>query len=217
MDKNELSASADVDAEEPHMAEHRTSEAAKRPTKEEAKAAVRTLIAFIGEDPDREGLIDTPKRVVGAWQDFFAGYNDDPADILGRTFEEVDGYDEIVIVRDIRVESHCEHHIVPIIGKAHVAYLPDRRVVGISKLARVVDAFAKRMQVQETLTAQIADTINNVLQPKGVAVLIEAAHMCMTPRGGHKPGADTLTPCTRGVFKTDPMMRREFLDLVVKR
>ena len=217
MDKNELSASADVDAEEPHMAEHRTSEAAKRPTKEEAKAAVRTLIAFIGEDPDREGLIDTPKRVVGAWQDFFAGYNDDPADILGRTFEEVDGYDEIVIVRDIRVESHCEHHIVPIIGKAHVAYLPDRRVVGISKLARVVDAFAKRMQVQETLTAQIADTINNVLQPKGVAVLIEAAHMCMTTRGVHKPGADTLTPCTRGVFKTDPMMRREFLDLVVKR
>ncbi len=218
MDRIDTSAPAGTYAEEPQMADDRTSPASRRrPSKEEAKEAVRTLIAFIGEDPNREGLIDTPKRVVGAWQDFFAGYNDDPVDILGRTFEEVDGYDEIIIVRDIRVESHCEHHIVPIIGRAHVAYLPDRRVVGISKLARVVDAFAKRMQVQETLTAQIADTINNVLQPKGVAVLIEAAHMCMTTRGVHKPGADTLTTCTRGVFKTDPVMRREFLDLVAHR
>ncbi len=215
MDRVDTSVMSGAYAEEPHMADDNASQSAVRsPTEDEARAAVRTLIAFVGEDPDREGLIDTPKRVVGAWQDFFSGYNDDPAEILGRTFEEVDGYDEIVIVRDIRVESHCEHHIVPIIGKAHVAYLPDRRVVGISKLARVVDAFAKRMQVQETLTAQIADTINNVLQPKGVAVLIEAAHMCMTTRGVHKPGTDTLTTCTRGVFKTDPAMRREFLDLV---
>lgn len=215
MERVDTSVVSGAYVEEPHMADDNASQGtARRPTEEEAKAAVRTLIAYVGEDPDREGLIDTPKRVVGAWQDFFAGYNDDPVDILGRTFEEVDGYDEIVIVRDIRVESHCEHHIVPIIGKAHVAYLPDRRVVGISKLARVVDAFAKRMQVQETLTAQIADTINNVLRPKGVAVLVEAAHMCMTTRGVHKPGADTVTTCTRGVFKSDPAMRREFLELV---
>ncbi len=184
------------------------------PSRDEAEQAVRTLISFIGEDPSREGLIDTPDRVVRAWEDFFYGYKEDPADILGRTFEEVDGYDEIVLIRDIRLESHCEHHIVPIIGKAHVAYLPDRRVVGISKLARVVDTFAKRMQVQETLTAQIAETINNVLQPKGVAVMIEAAHMCMTTRGVHKPGTDTVTTTMRGVFKEDPNMRREFLDLI---
>ena len=184
------------------------------PSRDEAEQAVRTLISFIGEDPSREGLIDTPDRVVRAWEDFFYGYKEDPADILGRTFEEVDGYDEIVLIRDIRLESHCEHHIVPIIGKAHVAYLPDRRVVGISKLARVVDTFAKRMQVQETLTAQIAETINTVLQPKGVAVMIEAAHMCMTTRGVHKPGTDTVTTTMRGVFKEDPNMRREFLDLI---
>ena len=184
------------------------------PSRDEAEQAVRTLISFIGEDPSREGLIDTPDRVVRAWEDFFYGYKEDPADILGRTFEEVDGYDEIVLIRDIRLESHCEHHIVPIIGKAHVAYLPDRRVVGISKLARVVDTFAKRMQVQETLTAQIAETINNVLQPKGVAVMIEAAHMCMTTRGVHKPGTDTVTTTMRGVFKEDSNMRREFLDLI---
>lgn len=217
MDRVDTPAMAGVVAEEPLMPDDRTSTGATSlPSREEAMAAVRTLIAFVGEDPDREGLVETPKRVVGAWQDFFAGYQDDPVDILGKTFEEVDGYDEIVIVRDIRVESHCEHHIVPIIGKAHVAYLPDRRVVGISKLARVVDAYAKRMQVQETLTAQIADTINTVLRPKGVAVLVEAAHMCMTTRGVHKPGADTVTTCTRGVFKSDPAMRREFLDLVAR-
>ena len=187
---------------------------ARRPTEEEAKAAVRTLIAYVGEDPDREGLIDTPKRVVGAWQDFFAGYNDDPADILGRTFEEVDGYDEIVIVRDIRVESHCEHHIVPIIGKAHVAYLPDRRVVGISKLARVVDAFAKRMQVQETLTAQIADTINEALNPQGVAILIEAKHQCMTTRGIKKPDVATITTQFTGVFRDDPRMEARVMQMI---
>ncbi len=216
MDK--VSNSGDIDAivEEPSMSDNRTSADPKNPSRKEAEAAVRTLISFIGEDADREGLIDTPGRVVRAWEDFFVGYKEDPADILGRTFEEVDGYDEIVMIRDIRLESHCEHHIVPIIGKAHVAYLPDRRVVGISKLARVVDVFAKRMQVQETLTAQIADTINNVLQPKGVAVLVEAAHMCMTTRGVHKPGADTVTTTMRGVFKEDPAMRREFLGLIGK-
>jgi GTP cyclohydrolase I len=216
MDKVSNSGDIDAIAEEPSMSDNRTSAVSKKPSRDEAEAAVRTLISFIGEDADREGLIDTPGRVVRAWEDFFVGYKEDPVDILGRTFEEVDGYDEIVMIRDIRLESHCEHHIVPIIGKAHVAYLPDRRVVGISKLARVVDVFAKRMQVQETLTAQIADTINNVLQPKGVAVLVEAAHMCMTTRGVHKPGADTVTTTMRGVFKTDPAMRREFLGLIGK-
>jgi len=215
---NEVLKSGDIDAliEEPSMSDDRTSAASTLPSREEAEAAVRTLISFIGEDADREGLIDTPGRVVRAWEDFFVGYKEDPVDILGRTFEEVDGYDEIVLIRDIRIESHCEHHIVPIIGTAHVAYLPDRRVVGISKLARVVDVFAKRMQVQETLTAQIADTINNVLQPKGVAVLVDAAHMCMTTRGVHKPGASTITTTMRGVFKDDPNMRREFLGLIGK-
>jgi GTP cyclohydrolase I len=216
MDKVSNSGDIDAIAEETSMSENSTSAVSKKPSRDEAEAAVRTLISFIGEDADREGLIDTPGRVVRAWEDFFVGYKEDPVDILGRTFEEVDGYDEIVMIRDIRLESHCEHHIVPIIGKAHVAYLPDRRVVGISKLARVVDVFAKRMQVQETLTAQIADTINNVLQPKGVAVLVEAAHMCMTTRGVHKPGADTVTTTMRGVFKTDPAMRREFLGLIGK-
>jgi len=214
MDKVSNSGDIDAIAEEPSMSDNRTSAASAKPSRAEAEAAVRTLISFIGEDADREGLIDTPGRVVRAWEDFFVGYKDDPVDILGRTFEEVDGYDEIVMIRDIRIESHCEHHIVPIIGKAHVAYLPDRSVVGISKLARVVDVFAKRMQVQETLTAQIADTINNTLKPKGVAVMIEAAHMCMTTRGVHKPGADTVTTTMRGVFKTDPNMRREFLGLI---
>lgn len=216
MDK--VSNSGDIDAigEELSMSENRTSAASAKPSRDEAEAAVRTLISFIGEDADREGLIDTPGRVVRAWEDFFVGYKEDPVDMLGRTFEEVDGYDEIVLIRDIRIESHCEHHIVPIIGTAHVAYLPDRRVVGISKLARVVDVFAKRMQVQETLTAQIADTINKVLRPKGVAVLVDAAHMCMTTRGVHKPGASTITTTMRGVFKDDPNMRREFLGLIGK-
>ena len=215
---NDVLKSGDIDAlvKESSMSEDRSAAASKLPSREEAEAAVRTLISFIGEDADREGLIDTPGRVVRAWEDFFVGYKEDPVDMLGRTFEEVDGYDEIVLIRDIRVESHCEHHIVPIIGTAHVAYLPDRRVVGISKLARVVDVFAKRMQVQETLTAQIADTINNVLQPKGVAVLVDAAHMCMTTRGVHKPGASTITTTMRGVFKDDPNMRREFLGLIGK-
>lgn len=216
MDKVSNSGDIDAIAEETSMSENSTNAVSKKPSRDDAEAAVRTLISFIGEDADREGLIDTPGRVVRAWEDFFVGYKEDPVDMLGRTFEEVDGYDEIVLIRDIRVESHCEHHIVPIIGTAHVAYLPDRRVVGISKLARVVDVFAKRMQVQETLTAQIADTINTVLKPKGVAVLVDAAHMCMTTRGVHKPGASTITTTMRGVFKDDPNMRREFLGLIGK-
>jgi GTP cyclohydrolase IA len=171
-----------------------------RPSREEAEAAIRTLLRWAGDDPAREGLVDTPARVARAYEEFFAGYEVDPVALLERTFEETDGYDEIVLLRDIRLESHCEHHMVPIIGRAHVAYLPHRRVVGISKLARVVEAYAKRLQIQEKLTAQIANTLQEVLQPKGVAVIIEAAHQCMTTRGiqpharhlsgqsGHAPG-----------------------------
>jgi len=191
--------------------------AQERPSRTEAEAAVRTLIRWAGDDPTREGLIDTPNRVVRAWEDFFAGYEQDPIDVLSRTFEEVDGYDEIVLMRDIRVESHCEHHIVPIIGKAHVAYLPNHRVVGISKLARVVEIYSKRMQVQETMTAQVANAIEKVLEPRGVAVYIEAQHQCMTTRGVHMPGVDTVTTSMRGAFRTDPILRQEFFTLIGKR
>jgi len=186
----------------------------RRPTREEAEAAVRTLILWAGDDPDREGLVDTPARVVRAYEEFFAGYEVDPVEMLARTFEETDGYDEMVLLRDIRIESHCEHHIVPIIGRAHVAYLPHKRVVGISKLARVVEAYAKRLQIQEKLTAQIANTINEVLQPKGVAVVIEAAHQCMTTRGIHKPGVSMVTSRMLGAFRDDPTTRREFLAMI---
>jgi len=184
------------------------------PSREEAEEAVRTLIRWAGEDPSREGLIDTPARVVRAYEEHFAGYRDDPVEYLQRTFEEVEGYDEMVVLRDIRVESHCEHHMLPIVGKAHVAYLPDRRVVGISKLARVVDAYAKRMQIQEKLTAQIASTIEEILQPKGVAVVIDAAHECMTLRGVHKPGVTMVTSHMLGRFRTDPKTRREFMAII---
>ena len=187
-----------------------------RPSRSEAEAAVRTLLRWAGDDPTREGLIDTPSRVARAWEDFFAGYEIDPIDVLARTFEEVDGYDEIVLMRDIRVESHCEHHIVPIIGKAHVAYLPNERVVGISKLARVVEVYAKRLQVQETMTAQVANAIEKVLEPRGVAVYVEAQHQCMTTRGVHMPGVDTVTTSMRGAFRTDPVMRSEFFQLIGK-
>ncbi len=186
----------------------------RRPTREEAENAVRTLLLWAGDDPNREGLIDTPARVVRAYEEFFSGYEVDPVDLLARTFEETDGYDEMVLLRDIRVESHCEHHMVPIIGRAHVAYLPHRRVVGISKLARVVEAYAKRLQIQEKLTAQIANTINEVLQPKGVAVVIEAAHQCMTTRGIHKPGVSMVTSRMLGAFRDDPTTRREFLAMI---
>jgi len=187
----------------------------KRPlTQQDAEAAVRTLIEWAGDDPNREGLRDTPARVVRSYEEFFEGYAACPRDILERTFEETDGYDEMVILRDIRVESYCEHHMVPIIGKAHVAYLPERRVVGISKLARVVEVYSRRLQIQEKLTAQIANTINDVLQPKGVAVVIEAAHQCMTTRGVHKPGVTMVTSRMLGIFREDPRTRREFLSLI---
>jgi GTP cyclohydrolase I len=185
-----------------------------RPTRAEAERAVRTLIQWAGDDPEREGLVGTPDRVVRAYEEFFAGYDQNPEEILQRTFEETDGYDEIVLLRDIRLESHCEHHMVPIIGKAHVAYLPDRRVVGISKLARVIEVYARRLQIQEKLTAQIANTINDVLQPKGVAVVVEAAHQCMTTRGIHRPGVTMVTSRMLGVFRDDPTTRREFLGLI---
>ena len=175
---------------------------------------MRTLLRWAGDDPEREGLVGTPDRVVRSYQEFFAGYELDPVSILERTFEETDGYDEIVLLRDIRMESHCEHHMVPIIGRAHVAYLPHRRVVGISKLARVVEAYAKRLQIQEKLTAQIANTIQDVLQPRGVAVVIEAAHQCMTTRGIHKPGVTMVTSRMLGAFRDDPTTRREFLAMI---
>ncbi len=185
-----------------------------RPDREEAETAIRTLIQWAGDDPTREGLIDTPARVARAYEEFFAGYEVDPIALLERTFEETDGYDEIVLLRDIRLESHCEHHMVPIIGRAHVAYLPHRRVVGISKLARVVAAYAKRLQIQEKLTAQIANTIQSVLQPKGVAVIIEAAHQCMTTRGVHQPGVTMVTSRMLGSFRDNAETRRELLAMV---
>lgn len=185
-----------------------------RPSREEAEAAVRTLIRWAGDDPDREGLLDTPGRVVRAYEEFFKGYDMVARDYLEKTFEETDGYDEIVLLKDIRLESHCEHHMVPFIGRAHVAYLPNRRVVGISKLARVVEAFGKRLQIQEKLTAQIANTIDEVLEPRGVAVIVEAAHQCMTMRGVHKPGVNLVTSRMLGAFRDDPSTRREFLAMV---
>ena len=185
-----------------------------KPTREEAQKAVRTLIEWAGDNPDREGLVETPKRVVKAYEEFFAGYDDDPEEILRKTFEEVEGYDEMVLVKNIRLESHCEHHIVPILGKAHIAYIPNNRVVCISKLARIVDAFGKRLQTQETMTAQIANTIEKVLEPKGVAVVIDAAHQCMTTRGIHKPESSTVTSCMRGIFKENPRTRNEFLTFI---
>ena len=187
------------------------------PSQDEAEAAVRVLLRLAGEDPEREGLRDTPKRVVKAYKELFGGYATDPVALLERTFEEVDGYDEMVLLRDIRMESYCEHHMVPIIGRAHVAYLPRTRVVGISKLARVVDAFSKRLQIQERLTVQIADTIDQVLQPLGVAVVIEAGHQCMSTRGVHKPGVSMVTSRMLGAFRSDPQTRREFLDLIGNR
>jgi GTP cyclohydrolase I len=188
-----------------------------RPTQEQAEAAVRTLLRWAGDDPDREGLRDTPSRVARAYQEFFVGYATDPVAVLERTFEETDGYDEIVLLRDIRLESTCEHHMAPIIGRVHVAYLPHRRVVGISKLARVVDAYAKRLQIQEKLTAQIANTIQDVLEPRGVAVVIEAAHQCMTTRGVHKPGVTMVTSRMLGAFRDNPDTRRELLAMIGNR
>ena len=185
-----------------------------KPTREEAEAAVRTLLSWAGDDPAREGLVDTPKRVAKAYQDWFSGYGDDPADYLKRTFEEVEGYDELIVLRDIEFESHCEHHMAPIIGKAHVGYLPSGKVVGISKLARVVETYARRLQVQEKMTAQIAQVIQDVLQPRGVGVVIEGAHECMTTRGVHKRGVSMFTSKMLGTFRDDARTRAEFLRFI---
>jgi len=188
--------------------------AGDRPDRNAAEQAVRLLIRWAGDDPEREGLAGTPGRVVRSFEEFFAGYRADPDEILKRTFEEVDGYDEMVVLRDIRFESHCEHHMAPIIGVAHVAYLPARRVVGISKLARIVDVYARRLQIQEKMTVQIADTIDRVLNPKGVAVVIEGEHQCMTTRGVHKPGVTMKTSRMLGAFRDDASTRREFLSMI---
>jgi len=185
-----------------------------KPSREEAMQAVKTLIEWAGDDPAREGLVETPKRVVAAYEEFFEGYTQDPEDILRKTFEEVEGYDEMVIVKDIRLESHCEHHIVPILGTAHIGYIPNKRVVGISKLARIVDVFGKRLQTQETMTSQIATTIENVLNPKGVAVVIDAGHQCMSTRGVHKTESSTVTSSMKGVFKENQVTRNEFLSFI---
>ena len=185
-----------------------------RPSREDAEAAIRTLLRWAGEDPTREGLRETPARVARAYGEFFGGYDIDPESLLSTTFSEVDGYDEIVLLRDIRVASHCEHHMAPILGRAHVAYLPRRRVVGISKLARVVEAYAKRFQIQERLTAQIANTIDRVLEPHGVAVVIDAEHQCMTTRGVHQPGVSMVTSHMLGVFRENPATRAELLSMI---
>jgi GTP cyclohydrolase I len=185
-----------------------------RPSRAEAEEAVRTLLRWAGEDTAREGLKDTPARVVRAYEDWFSGYANDPEGYLARTFEEVHGYDEMVVLRDIRFESHCEHHLAAIIGRVHIGYLPDAKVVGISKLARVVNAYARRLQVQERMNAQIANTIQKVLEPKGVAVVIEASHQCMTTRGVHKPGVVMVTSTMLGAFREDARTRREFLNMI---
>jgi len=192
----------------------KSSAAASRPTRAEAEGAVRTLIRWAGDDPDREGLLDTPGRVVRSYEEFYEGYGEDPKAILSRVFEEVEGYDEMIVLTDIRFESHCEHHMVPIIGRAHIAYLPSNRVVGISKLARLVEVYARRLQIQEKMTAQIADTLQEVLKPRGVAVVIDASHQCMTTRGVHKPGVSMVTSRMVGAFREDSRTRREFLGIV---
>ena len=189
-------------------------EAEKHPSREEAEAAVRTLLLWAGDDPDREGLLGTPDRVVRSYEEFFAGYAENPTDMLSRTFEETEGYDEMVLLRDIPFESHCEHHMVPIIGTAHVAYLPNQRVVGISKLARTVEIFAKRLQIQEKMTAQIADAIQQALDPRGVAVVLNAQHQCMTTRGVKKPGVGMITSRMLGAFKEDRSLKADFMALI---
>lgn len=183
----------------------------QRPSKDEAMEAVKTLIRWAGDDPSREGLLDTPKRVVDSYKGFFKGYNENPRDVLARTFEDVQGYDDMVLLKNMRFESHCEHHMVPIIGVANIAYLPNDKVVGISKLARLLDIFAKRLQTQELMTLQIAKVIDEVLEPKGVAVYIDAEHQCMTTRGAYKPGTTTVTSYTTGVFRNDPAEYQRFM------
>jgi len=185
-----------------------------KPSREEAMEAVKTLISWAGDDPSREGLIETPKRVVKAYEEFFAGYEQDASKVLGKTFEDVNGYDDIVFLRDINIESHCEHHMVPIAGKAHVAYLPKDKVVGISKLARVIEIFAKRLQTQETMTMQIINTIDEALDPFGTAIMIDAKHQCMTTRGINKPNVSTITTKFSGLFAEDAELRNRFMQLV---
>lgn len=185
-----------------------------RPSREDAENAVRILLSWVGDDPDREGLHATPARVAKAYEEWFAGYKEDPVEFLRRTFYEVDGYDEMIVLRDITFESHCEHHMAPIIGKVQIGYLPNKKVVGISKLARVVETFAKRLQVQETMTAQIANCIHDVLKPKGVGVVVEGVHQCMTTRGIHKPGVAMITSQLLGDFRSDPRTRAEFLNII---
>ena len=202
-----------VSSQSPHSIDS-NSDKRRRPSKEEAQAAVRTLIEWAGDNPDREGLIGTPERVARAYQEFFAGYDQDPAALLTTTFEETAAYDEMIVLKDIRLESHCEHHLVPIIGKAHIAYLPAGRVVGISKLARLIEIFAKRMQIQETLTSQIAETLQEELKPNGVGIVIEAAHQCMTTRGIRKPGVSMVTSRMLGSFRDDPTVRQQFFEMI---
>jgi GTP cyclohydrolase I len=205
-------------APELHVPPRKAKSAAKarpsKPSREQAEAAVRTLLEWIGDDPEREGLLGTPGRVVRAFEDWFSGYGDDPVEFLRRTFREVDGYDEMIVLRDISFESHCEHHLAPITGKAHIGYLPDHKVVGISKLARVVETFARRLQVQESLTAQIAHCIQDVLKPRGVGVVIEGVHQCMTTRGVRKHGVSMITSQLLGHFRSDPRTRAEFLAMI---
>ena len=185
-----------------------------KPSRKQAEEAVKTLIKWAGDNPEREGLLETPKRVVNSYKEFFSGYDSKPEQILSKTFDEVEGYDEMVIVRNITIESHCEHHMIPFIGIAHIGYIPNKRIVGISKLARIADVFAKRLQTQEIMTAQIADTINEVLNPKGVAVVIDAQHQCMTTRGTHKTESSTITSRMLGLFRTNSNTRSEFMNLI---
>jgi GTP cyclohydrolase I len=185
-----------------------------KPSQQQAIEAVKTLIAWAGDNPEREGLIDTPKRVVNAYLEFFAGYNENPVKVLGKTFEEIAGYEDIVLLKNMRFESHCEHHMVPFIGMAHIAYIPNKKVVGISKIARLLDIFSKRLQTQETMTAQIADTIDQVLKPRGVAVFIDAEHQCMTSRGIHKPGTTTATIRMIGDFKNNHVLEKRFFEMI---
>ena len=189
-------------------------EPATRPSRDDAITAIRTLLKWIGENPDREGLIETPDRVLRAYEEFFAGYQQDPAEVLAKTFDESGSYNGAVIVRDIDVRSHCEHHMVPFIGKAHVAYLPDAKVVGISKLARLVNGFARRLQIQERLTAEVARTLMSSLKPRGVAVIVEAEHHCMSTRGVHKPGVSMVTSQILGMFQTDAALKQEFMTFI---
>jgi GTP cyclohydrolase I len=186
----------------------------KRPSQKQAEDAVRTLISWLGDNPDREGLIETPKRVVNSYKDFFSGYGIDPLKVLGKTFEEFENYDDMILLKNMRMESHCEHHMVPFLGTAHIAYWPNHKIVGISKIARLLDVFAKRLQTQEMLTSQIADAINIALKPKGVAVLIDAEHQCMTTRGIHKVGTSTITKKMVGIFKDDLQMEMQFLKMI---